>query len=505
MTFHSILFKTQQQLQENAPNFFVDLNLDQIVDEVTAEKEEYDLKPFFYTPLHDIDDLIYRHEVMQDIETLLLKQLKYFAQNMRKMRELLTQSPKLYYEYQKKRTFLDAVELYCDALNSLANHMSLVCFKSEGFLSFQSHLADFLKTDDFTNLLTETKKIQADFSLVKYNLFIKGNSISVGPYQSESDYSVEVENVFSQFKQEIIKDNELQLPTRTLMNHIEAQILDGIVKLYPQLFATLDAFCEKNKNYLNETLMRFDREIQFYLAYLEYLIPLKRMGLSFCYPKITHEKQVEVKDGFDLALAKMLSKEKGIVVCNEFYLKDKERIIVVSGPNQGGKTTFARTFGQLHYLASIGCPVPGSTAELFLCDCLFAHFEKEETIHTLRGKLQDDLLRIHEILEQATSKSILLVNEIFSSTTLQDSIFLSKKIMDVIIQRDLMCVWVTFIDELATYSEKNVSMVSTVAPDNPALRTFKIVRQPADGFAYALSIAEKYHLTFDCIRKRIES
>ena len=121
----------------------------------------------------------------------------------------------------------------------------------------------------------------------------------------------------------------------------------------------------------------------------------------------------------------------------------------------------------------------------------------------MRGQLEDDIVRVGEVLQAATTDSILAMNESFASTTLRDAIFLGKKVLQKVLAMDLLCVYVTFIEELAAFDPAVVSMVSTVVPEHPVERTFKVVRAPADGLAYAIAIAEKYNLTYERLRRRI--
>jgi DNA mismatch repair protein MutS len=184
MISHSILLERPAARNKTAttqePDFFADLNLDQIVASITAGKAEYNLKPFFYAPLSDIDTIRYRHEVMQDLQhDVVYEKVASFAQRMRAVREHVAQADKRYYRYQKESYFLEAVGIYCDAVNCLADDLAVTDLQSRGFLVFREYFNSYSKSEPFTSLFRETNKLKADLSTVKYSLLIKDSSIEV--------------------------------------------------------------------------------------------------------------------------------------------------------------------------------------------------------------------------------------------------------------------------------------------------------------------------------------
>ena len=511
--FRSVLYPNSDEAPASGrepPEYFRDLQLDRIVQDVTADWKEYDLSPLYSARLADVDAITYRQEVVRDLQSEATRSsVVRFVERMRAMRARGAKA-RQDDRWAVARAFLGGAEIYVDAVVGLARDLADAGVGSRALRALREYLTAYTSSFAFRELARETADLQESLRAVRYDVLIRGSAVTVLAASGEPDYSAVVEETFARFRP----------PTRSLdggrgtksleyrdryagTNHVQAQVVEKLALRYAGPFQSLECFCEKHAECFDERICRFDREAPFYLAYLAHVRRLGEAGLRFCLPVVSDSKEIEARQVFDMALAGTLGAEGATVVVNDFQLRNPERLLVVTGPNEGGKTTFARAFGQLHHLASLGLPVPGTEARLFLCDRIFTHFEREEQAASLRGKLQSDLQRIRDILREATSRSLVVLNEVFSSTSLHDALFLSRKIMCRLSELDLPGVWVTFLDELASFDERTVSLVAGVKPQDPAVRTFRIERRPADGMAYAMSVAEKYRVTRDWIPRRL--
>lgn len=490
------------------PDCFHDLNLDQVEEALTHAWPEENLAAFFRAPLPTVAAVEYRQAVLKDLERTAVRDAAYaFVRGLRDVRSRIASIDKRYYPYEKERVFLGAAAAYRAAIEVLAHELAQLQLESAGLQRLNAYLADYTASAAFLKFAADVDHLLHELGEIRYDLLVRSGSVTVRAYADERDAGLEVQQLFAKFRNDASGDATPAAHGHsglTGLNHIDAQVLDRVALLYPEAFAELDAFCDHYETFIDPVAARFAREVCFYLAWLQFIRPLQLAGLPFCHPAVSAEsKAVMAEDGFDIALAMTLGEQRRAIVRNGFALGSRERILVVSGPNNGGKTTFARMFGQLHWLAALGLNVPAASARLFLFDHLFTHFEKEEAVETLRGKLQDDLVRIHAILERATSRSVVILNEIFSSTTLEDGVRLARNIMAKISRLDALAMCVTFLVELADYDDKTVSMVAAIDPDDPARRTFKVERRPADGLAYALAVARKYRVTHDALLQRI--
>ena len=513
--FYSILFCNKEQhdqpRQSKEPAYFKDLNLGQIVSPILEAKKEFHLDAFFYTTLRDQDTILYRQNVMRELKdqklrsllTAFSKTLYGISRDMDTARRALLSHNSLDNNYLTRGQLLDCAEQYCGAVSDLNQELSEYTLYSEGLREFAEYLSQYGQSEHYTELCAQIKHLRQELSTVKYCMLIHNGTIHVRKYEGQEEFSPQILNAFDKFRQGEVRNYQHTAPEKPPAAHVEAAVLNMVAKLYPEIFADLNEFCTQYLHFNDETLSRFSREIQFYLSWLEYIQPFRDAGLPFNYPFVCDTPDhLYVKDGFDLALA---NQRKAQIVTNDFELHTPEQILVVTGPNQGGKTTYARMFGQIHYLSALGLCVPGRKASLYLFDQIFTHCEREENLSALSGKLQDDLMRLHEILEKATAQSILIFNEIFSSTTLSDALALGGHMMDAILSLGAPAVIVTFLDELALYGPETVSMMSTVRKENPSERTFKIIRKPPDGLAYALYIAGKHGLTYEQLSRRIQN
>lgn len=259
------------------------------------------------------------------------------------------------------------------------------------------------------------------------------------------------------------------------------------------------------------------------LICFSYAVALQRRvaatGLPLCRPVIApaDERVCEVEALYNLQLALHLSGQQPgdlgeQVVTSDSILGPRGRIVILTGPNQGGKTTYLQAVGQAHVLAQAGLHVPGRQARISPADAIFTHFPVEERLERGTGRFGDEARRVRAIFEGVTRHSLVLLNETFATTSAGESLYLARDVVRLLRRLGARAVYTTHLHELAgdldrlnagTPGDSDVvSMVALAAPEGggqPPARSprFQIVLRPPAGRSYAEQIAARYGIALD--------
>ena len=136
------------------------------------------------------------------------------------------------------------------------------------------------------------------------------------------------------------------------------------------------------------------------------------------------------------------------VVGNDVNADDKD-LVIITGANQGGKSTFLRSIGLAQLMMQCGMFVPAESFSANVCDGLFTHYKREEDAAMKSGKLDEELSRMSVIVDNLTSNFMLLFNESFAATNEREGSEIARQIICALLEKGMKVFYVTHLYKFA--------------------------------------------------------
>jgi DNA mismatch repair ATPase MutS len=236
-------------------------------------------------------------------------------------------------------------------------------------------------------------------------------------------------------------------------------------------------------------------EVAFYIACLNLHAQLRQMGERTCMPVPAHagERKLSFRGLYDLSLALSMGQR---VVGNDLNA-DHRDLVIITGPNTGGKSTFLRSLGLAHLMMQGGMFVPAESFASEVCERLFTHYKREEDITMESGKWDEELSRMSEIIGRLKANSILLCNESFASTNEREGSEIARQIVKALIEKRVKVFFVTHLYHFARgVFEQKLDAAAFLRAERRAdgTRTFKLIEGEPLQTSYGEDL---YHTIFE--------
>lgn len=287
---------------------------------------------------------------------------------------------------------------------------------------------------------------------------------------------------------------------QTLSNS-ERYITPELKEYEEKVLSAQDRVKELEFSLFNELIERFKEaqdevvELSTKLAKIDVAVSQATLALSRDYvrPEIREDKTIEIKDGRHPVIENIIGESSFIP--NDVSCSDDEIIKIITGPNMGGKSTYLRQTALICLLGQIGSYVPASSAVIGVVDQIFSRVGAADNLSMGESTFMVEMKETAYILNQATEKSLIIMDEVGRGTSTSDGLSLASGIVDYLSERlKSRVLFATHYHELVDHVDglKNVHNLSiSVTHDENGKPIFlhKIVSGGIDK-SYGIEVAE---------------
>jgi DNA mismatch repair ATPase MutS len=217
-------------------------------------------------------------------------------------------------------------------------------------------------------------------------------------------------------------------------------------------------------------------ELAFYIGCLNLHGQLAQMGepMSFPLPMTPGERRYSFQGLYDVCLTLTMQQK---IVGNDLNA-DNKNLVIITGANQGGKSTFVRSIGLSQLMMQCGMFAPAESFCSNVCDSLFTHYKREEDVTMKSGKLDEELSRMSDIVDNITPDSMVLFNESFAATNEREGSEIARQIVSALLKKRIKVFFVTHLYEFAHgFYDREMENAIFLRAERQAdgERTFKII------------------------------
>lgn len=505
MGFESILFgEKAYTLQKGEPGFFQDLQLDYLLRIISNHAKDYKILPYFYTLPGEKAVIEYRQQILTDLTNeKVFHAVKRFCKTLQNFRRLDYYADESEEIMQKASFHLEAAKCYWEGVKGLEADLEACDYSSKGLREFCAYVQEVIKGLTENGFEEAMNRASEFFASIRFQLVVEQDRMTIVESGESGDNYLSSLAELLKLETDQAKTTLYDIyPNSLEQSSVEAMLIKLLKKSNSAVFGELKGFYEKYPEYSAEKILRFEEEVQFYLSFIQFAKKTEELGFSLQLPVISGDN-FQGSGLYDLALAWKNSSRKYKIVSNSFAYPKNPTFFVVTGPNQGGKTTFARSMGQAVYFTLMGLKGNADFLTVPMFEDIATHFEAEETLLSNSGKLKEEINRLAPMMQQEKRRQFVILNELFTTATTHDALIMGKKVMKHFIEKECYGIYVTHIQELAEESESVVSLVAQIEEGEEQRRTYRILPMKAQGQGYSDSLVKEFELRYEDLIRRL--